>query len=99
MPTIVFEREKKTIVVEEGENLRYIALLNDISPYCNIFNLANCHGNGLCGSDKVQVIPASAVNPRTAPERFHLGKRPDLRLACQVEIHGDCTIITQCGKK
>lgn len=99
MPNVRFERENKTVTVEEGENLRYVALDNDIPIYCNIFNLANCHGNGLCGSDKVQVTPSSAINPRTVAERIHLRKRPDLRLSCQVEIHGDITVVTQCGRK
>lgn len=99
MPNVRFERENKTVTVEEGENLRYVALDNDIPIYCNIFTLANCHGNGLCGSDKVQVTPSSAINPRTVAERIHLRKRPDLRLSCQVEIHGDITVVTQCGRK
>jgi ferredoxin len=98
MPIVRFERENKTVEVEEGESLRYVALDNDIPIYCHIFNLANCHGNGLCASDKVQVSPSSAINPRTVMERFQLRKRPDLRLACQVTIHGDCTVTTQCGR-
>lgn len=99
MPNVRFERENKTVTVEEGENLRYVALDNDIPIYCNIFTLTNCHGNGLCGSDKVQVTPSSAINPRTVAERIHLSKRPDLRLSCQVKIHGDITVVTQCGRK
>ena len=99
MPKVRFERENKTVEVEEGENLRYVALDHDIPVYCHIFNLTNCHGNGLCGSDKVQVTPSSAINPRTVAERIHLRKKPDLRLSCQVEIHGDCTIVTQCGRR
>lgn len=99
MPVIRFERENKSVEVEEGENLRYVALDNDIKIYCNIFVIGNCHGNGLCGSDKVQITPASAINPRTVAERVHLRKRPDLRLACQVEVHGDITVVTQCGRR
>jgi len=98
MPTVRFVRENKTVDVEEGESLRYVALDNDIHIYCNVFVLANCHGNGLCGSDKVLISPASAINPRTAAERIHLRKRPDLRLACQVEIHGDIEVTTQCSR-
>lgn len=99
MPKVRFERENKEIEVEEGENLRYAALDLDIPIYCHIYNVANCHGNGLCGSDRVQISPSTAVNPRTVAERFHLRKKPNLRLSCQVEIHGDCTITTQCGRR
>jgi len=99
MPVVRFERENKTVEVEDGESLRYVALDNDVPVYCHIYNLTNCHGNGLCGSDKVQVSPSSAVNPRTVAERIHLRKKANLRLACQVEIHGDCTVVTQCGKR
>ncbi|HKD74631.1 MAG TPA: hypothetical protein VKB76_04020 [Ktedonobacterales bacterium] len=99
MPVVTFQRENKKVEVEDGESLRYVALDNDIPIYCHIFTIGNCHGNGLCGSDKVQVSPASAVNPRTIAERIHLRKRQDLRLACQVEIHGDITVVTQCGRR
>ncbi len=99
MPTVTFQRENKVVTVEEGENLRYVALENGISVYCHIYNLTNCHGNGLCGSDKVQVTPSNVISPRTSLENFHLKKRADLRLSCQVTIHGDCTVVTQCGKK
>jgi ferredoxin len=99
MPKVRFERENVEVEVEEGESLRYVALDKDIPVYCNVFKLANCHGNGLCGTDRVQVTPSSAVNPRTVAERIHLRKRPDLRLSCQVEIHGDVTVTTQCGRR
>jgi ferredoxin len=74
MPIVRFEREQKTVEVEDGENLRYVALDHDIPIYCHIFNLGNCHGNGM-------------------------HRHPELRLACQVEIHGDITVITQCGNR
>jgi ferredoxin len=99
MPIVRFEREQKTVEVEDGENLRYVALDHDIPIYCHIFNLGNCHGNGMCGTDQVQIIPTDATTPRTMAERFHLHRHPDLRLACQVEIHGDITVITQCGNR
>lgn len=99
MPTVFFERENKRVEVEAGESLRYVALDNDIPIYCHIFKLANCHGNGLCGSDRVQVTPVSAINPRTLAERLQLRKRTDLRLTCQVQVFGDCTVVTQCGRR
>jgi ferredoxin len=99
MPKVHFERENKEVEVEDGESLRYIAMDHNIPIYCGVYTLANCHGNGLCGSDKVSIEPANAVNPRTAAERFHLRKKPELRLACQVEVHGDITVTTQCGRR
>lgn len=99
MPKVFFQRENATFEVEDGENLRYVGLDHDMPIYCHIFKLGNCHGNGLCGTDRVEVSPSSAVNPRTVAERIHLRKKPNLRLTCQVEIHGDITVITQCGRR
>jgi ferredoxin len=105
MPKVTFLRRDGSVIgekmVEDGENLRYAALDydKDVPIYCHLFKLANCHGNGLCGTDRVMVSPATAVNPRTVAERIHLRKKPNLRLSCQVEIHGDCTVTTMCGRR
>ena len=105
MPKVTFVNEKRTIEVERGASLRYAALENDVPLYCMWFGLskfANCHGNGLCWTDRVQVTPASAINPRTALEKLMtkvpaLGTRdPRWRLACQVEVLEDCEVRTRC---
>ena len=92
MPRVTFVNENRTVEVERGASLRYAALENDVPLYCMWFGLskyANCHGNGLCWTDRVRVSPASAVNPRTPLEMAmnQVGTRPKnrnpaVRLAC-----------------
>ncbi len=53
MPTITYVHENVKIDVPEGDSVRYPALENDIPVYCGITKFANCHGNGLCGTDRV----------------------------------------------
>ena len=71
MPKVTFVNENRTVEVERGASLRYAALENDIPLYCIWFGLskiANCHGNGLCWTDRVEISPATAVNSKTALE-------------------------------
>lgn len=106
MPKVTFVNEKRTVEVEPGASLRYAALENDVPLYCMWFGLsklANCHGNGLCWTDRVRITPTSAVNPRTTLEmamnNFGTRKKnrdPRQRLACQVQIFDDCEIQTLC---
>ncbi|HET8913816.1 MAG TPA: hypothetical protein VFN23_20250 [Ktedonobacteraceae bacterium] len=100
MPKITFVRENVTVEVPEGDHVRYPALENDVPVYCGIWKFANCHGNGLCASDRVAVSPSTNTNALTFLEKFRLGgdlkKNPNLRLACQVEVFGDVTVETQC---
>jgi ferredoxin len=109
VPKVTFVNEGRTIEVERGASLRYAALENDIPLYCMWFGLskvANCHGNGLCWTDRVQVSPASAVTPRTVLEQAmtNIGTRkknrdPRVRLACQVQVWEDCEVHTRCKPK
>lgn len=100
VPTITFVRENLTVEVPEGDHVRYPALENDVPVYCGIWKFANCHGNGLCGTDRVAVSPSSNTNPLTFMEKFwlrgDLKKNPSMRLACQVEVFGDVTVETRC---
>jgi len=100
VPTIFYKRENVRVDVPEGEGVRYPALENDVPVYCGIWKFANCHGNGLCATDRVIVSPASNTNPPTFLEKFRLGrahkKNPNLRLACQVQVFGDVTVETLC---
>ena len=52
MPTITFVRENKQVEVPDGDHVRYPALENDVPVYCGLWKFANCHGNGLCGTQK-----------------------------------------------
>ncbi|MBO0790372.1 MAG: hypothetical protein J2P36_05410 [Ktedonobacteraceae bacterium] len=101
MPTIFFVRENVRVDVPEGDSVRYPGLENDVPVYCGIWKFANCHGNGLCGTDRVAVSPAENTNPLTFMEKFWLGKdrkkkNPNMRLACQVQVFGDVNVDTQC---
>ena len=109
MPKITFVNEHRTVEVEPGTSLRYAALENDVPLYCMWFGLskfANCHGNGLCWTDRVRITPASAATPRTPLENAmnQVGTRrkdrdPQIRLACQVQIYEDCEVHTRCKSR
>jgi ferredoxin len=113
VPKVTFVDQKGnvqgTVEVEPGASLRYAALENDIPLYCmwvGLSKYANCHGNGLCWTDRVRVSPTSAVNPRTLSEKamnrigtFKRNRNPQTRLACQVQIFEDCEVVTRCKSK
>ncbi|HEY3992921.1 MAG TPA: hypothetical protein VGM01_08595 [Ktedonobacteraceae bacterium] len=98
MPKIHFVRENIQVEVPEGDHVRYPALENDVQIYNGLWKLANCHGNGLCATDRVVVTPASNTNEHTVLEKLRLGKaiqkNPNLRLACQVAVYGDVEVET-----
>jgi ferredoxin len=100
VPTITFVRENVQVEVPTGDHVRYPALENDVPVYCGIWKYLNCHGNGLCGTDRVAVSPSFNTNPLTFMEKFWLRgdrkKNPNMRLACQVEVLDDVTVDTQC---
>jgi len=100
VPTITFVHENKQVEVPEGDHVRYPALENDVQVYCGLWKFANCHGNGLCGTDRVAVTPSTNTNDLTFMEKFWLRrdrrKNPNVRLACQVEVYGDVTVETLC---
>ena len=100
VPTITFVRQNKQIEVPEGDSVRYTALENDVPVYCGLWKFANCHGNGLCGTDRVSVSPLTNTNSRTFMEKFwlrnDLKKNPNVRLACQTKVFGDVNVDTRC---
>ncbi len=101
VPTITFVRENKQVEVPEGDHVRYPALEKDVPVYCGLWKYANCHGNGLCGTDRVAVSPSTNTNTLTFQEKFwlrkDLKKNPNMRLACQVQVFGDVRVDTQCN--
>src|SRR5215467_10559547 len=74
VPTITFVRENVQVEVPEGDHVRYPALENDVPVYCGMWKFANCHGNGLCGTDRITVSPSSNTNSLTLMEKFWLRK-------------------------
>ena len=103
MPIITYVRENVQVEVPEGDSVRYPALENDVPIYCGMWKFANCHGNGLCWTDRVEITPATAVNSKTALEnamtRVVSRKNPRTRLACQVEVLEDCEVRTRCKNR
>jgi ferredoxin len=103
MPKVVFVNEKQELEVPEGANLRREALKAGIQVYKGLDRYLNCWGNGLCGTCRVLVKKGmDNLSPKTRIERFKLatmlasiGHEDEMRLSCQVQVKGDCTIVTQ----
>jgi ferredoxin len=106
MPKIVFVNEKKEIDVPVGANLRKEARAAGVEVHGTIESYLNCMGNGLCGTCRVLVKKGMEnLSPKTLMERINLSMHPvsllarighedELRLSCQVQVNGDCTIET-----
>ena len=96
---VYFEREGKTVSVNAGWNLRRLARANGVPVYRGLARIFNCRGQGLCGTCKVEVFSREpgALNPRTAMEEKKLKgfSNPNLRLSCQVKVHGNILVKTQ----
>ncbi len=106
MPKITFVKEKKEIDVPVGTNLRQAAREAGIDVYKGLEKYLNCRGFGLCGTCKVLVKKGMEnLSAKSLMEKFNmnchpltmlaaLGHEDELRLACQVQVNGDCTIET-----
>ena len=103
MPKVVFVNEKKEIDVEAGANLRQEAMKAGIQVYQGIDRLLHCPGLGLCGTCRVLVKKGMEnLGPKGFRERFKLatmlssiGHEDEMRLSCQTQVNGDCTIETR----
>ena len=108
MPKVTFVNEKTEIEIPAGANLRDEARKAGIELHPWIFKYPglNCMGNGLCATCRVLVKKGMEnLSKKTAKERFNLtlhplsmlssiGREEEIRLACQVQVNGDCTIET-----
>lgn len=94
MPKVTFEKERIQVIVPMHSNLREVAVANEIPIYGGIAKVANCRGNGQCGTCKVE-ISGNGIKARNAVEESKLKAAPNLRLACQVEVLGDWIVRTQ----
>jgi ferredoxin len=107
MPKVTFVNEKIELEVPEGANLREEARKAGIELHKGMERYLNCRGNGLCGTCRVLVKKGGDnLTPRTLVERINLATHPvsmlaslghesELRLACQVQVKGDCSVETQ----
>jgi ferredoxin len=110
MPKVAFVNEKTEVEVPEGSNLREVARQAGIQmnylPLDTSSGLLgrylNCMGHGHCGSCRVFVKKGMEnLAPKGWWERFRLatmlssiGHEEEVRLACQVQVKGDCTVET-----
>jgi ferredoxin len=107
MPKVTFVKEKKEVEVPVGANLRLEALKAGVSVYPPLNHYLNCRGFGLCGTCRVLVKKGMEnLNAKTLMERINLNAHPltmlavighenEMRLSCQVQVNGDCTIETK----
>ncbi len=107
MPSVKFVKEKKTIEVPEGANLRKEAMKAGVELYPGIHKKLNCLGNGMCCSCRVIVRKGTEnVTKQGLWEKLNLflnpfgffsriGHEEDLRLSCQTCVKGDVEVETQ----
>jgi 2Fe-2S ferredoxin len=107
MPKVVFVNEKTEIEVPAGSNLRQEARRAGIELYPGLSTYVNCFGHGSCGTCRILVKKGKEnLSPKGLLERLHLNLHPitmlaalghedEIRLACQVQVNGDCEVETQ----
>lgn len=109
MPTIKFLKEKKSIEVPAGANLRKAAMKAGVQVYPGIHQKLHCPGLGLCTTCKVYIKQGhenvskkgiweslsllGLFNPLAFWAR--LGHEDELRLSCQTKVYGDIEVETQ----
>ena len=109
MPTVKFVKEKKSIEVASGANLRKEALKNGVEIYAGPHKVVNCRGLGQCGSCNVLVKNNENASKKSLWEKVRLWLGPltslkmlshekgEIRLACQTRVQGDMEVETQPG--
>jgi len=106
MPKVVFVNEKTEVEMPAGANLLAESRKAGIPIYAGMARYVNCFGNGLCGTCRVLVKKGMEnLSPKGTMERLNLAAHPltmlarighedEMRLACQVQVNGDCTVET-----
>src|SRR5437867_3311302 len=105
MPKVVFIKEKREIEVPQGANLRDEARKAGIEVYSGLTRYVNCFGHATCGTCRVLVQKGMEnLSPKGLLERATLfrmlstlGHEQEMRLSCQCQVNGDCTIETRPG--
>jgi ferredoxin len=98
LPTVHFAG--KSVECLAGSNLRIVLLRARLPLYHSVARAVHCRGFGTCGTCAVRVD--GEVSEPTAAERRRLAMPPHdrdsgLRLACQVNVLGDLTVIKYAG--
>jgi len=94
MASVEFQEANVTCEAAEGKDLRKIAHENKVAVHGGVNRFLNCHGFGLCGSDRVKVDPKDCVSAMTWKEKLHLEEKSGLRLACQARLVADAKVST-----
>src|SRR5207248_2136298 len=109
MPKVTFVNEKIELEMAQGANLRVEARKAGIAIYKGLSKYLNCWGWGMCGTCKVLVKKGMEnLNAKTMMEKINMNLHPltmlasighedEMRLSCQVQVNGDCTIETTPG--
>jgi 2Fe-2S ferredoxin len=92
MPQVKFVKAYPTLQVESG------ALLMEALLKAGLPVASSCHGDGICGKCRVQVVAGSEnLTPANAIEalvRERLRVPSGYRISCQTRVMGDITIDT-----
>ena len=92
--------EGRVLQVDDGTSLRQALFDAGLTPHNGNSRWFNCKGFGTCGTCAVQIV--GAVSPPSVRERARLSFPPhtvesNLRLACQVAVKSDLTVIKHDG--
>ena len=92
MPTIRFAKKFPEIQVQDG------AILMDELLLAGLPVASSCHGDGVCGKCRVQILEGaenlSQVQELERMLRERLKVPSGYRISCQTKIHGDILIDT-----
>lgn len=95
MCAVSYSNQAKVAYVNKGANLREASLKQNVPVHFGITETVNCFGNGLCGTCRFtpDAKNSAALSELTWKEKFTLGSDAGkVRLACQCNVVGDCTI-------
>jgi len=100
----ILNEGKKEIEVEKGANMRQALRAAGVQVYAGIDKYLNCRGLGLCGTCAVLVKSGMEnLSKKSLLEKFNftfhpkssfavIGHEDEMRLSCQVQVEGDCSI-------
>lgn len=87
MPKVTFVKEKKTVDVPEGANLRSAARKAGVEVYKGLHKYVHCPGLGLCGSCRVYIkegqenVSQPGLIEKITTQTGHMGLNPEPQFA------------------